>query len=73
MIEKSKENRLRRELQDRGYLLRKSRAQEGIDNFGGYLIIDGRNNAVVAGSRFELDLDDVSEWIDSFEGVKLCI
>ncbi len=34
-----------------------------IDNLGGYQIVLESPNLVVAGMRFELDLDDVEEWI----------
>ena len=43
--------------------MRKSRADISIDNFGGYMIVDVKTNAVIAGSRFNLDLDDVEEFV----------
>ena len=60
---KTKENRIRRALAKRGYLLRKSRAEESIDNFGGYMIVDANYNAVIAGERFNLSLDDVEQFV----------
>ena len=60
---KARENRLRRRLAKMGYLLRKSRASESLDNFGGYMIVDAYRNYVVAGSRFDLDLDDLEQFI----------
>lgn len=60
--EKARENRLRRQLWSQfGCQLRKSRACFSIDNLGGYAII--YNGALVAGERFELDLDDIEQFI----------
>ena len=60
--EKNKERRLRRALYEAGYLLRKGRGKINIDNLGGYMIIDYSINAVVRGSRFDLELDDVEDF-----------
>lgn len=61
-LQKSRENRLRRQLWKHfGCQLRKSRASFSIDNLGGYSII--YQGALVAGERFELDLDDVEQFI----------
>jgi len=59
------ERQLRRQLAGKGYLLRKSRAGENADNFGGYQIIDAAGGYIVAGFRFNLDLDDVAEFLKS--------
>ena len=66
--EKSRENRLRRKLNSKGYALRKSRrANDAIDldinNMSGYMIVDANHNAIVAGERFDLSLDDVENWL----------
>lgn len=63
LSEKSRENKLRRALYKADFLMRKSRADISIDNFGGYMIVDVKTNAVIAGSRFNLDLDDVEEFV----------
>ena len=63
LLEKSRENKLRCALCKLDCLLRKSRAPVSIDNFGGYMIADLYTNAVIAGSRYELDLDDVEEFV----------
>lgn len=34
-----------------------------LDDEGGYLLIDGQMNAVVAGGRFDLDLDGVEDYL----------
>lgn len=47
-----------------GYGLHKSRVHNiHADNLGGYSIYDLYGNYVVAGSRFELTIDDVVDWI----------
>lgn len=49
---------------NRGYTLRTSRARRiTVDDLGGYRLIDPEHNAVIAGTRFELALDDVEEWL----------
>ena len=58
------ETQLRRVLRENGYRLHKSRTHvPNIDNLGGYMITLGENDAVVDGSRFELDLDDVQDFV----------
>lgn len=61
--EKSLENKMRRILAKSGYSMHKSRRQIRVDNWGGYMIVDIYMNAVVAGSRFELSLPDVEQWV----------
>ena len=53
----SQERELRRVLQKAGYALHKSPRAVSPDNFGGYMII-------AAGSRYELSLEDVQEWVN---------
>ena len=60
---KNQERKLRRALMVEGYSLRKSRKPISIDNMGGYMIVDTFSNCVVAGSRYELTLDNVFEWL----------
>ncbi|QGY44167.1 hypothetical protein GM418_11000 [Maribellus comscasis] len=63
-IENPNENKLRRELQKQGYLLNKSKVKNiNTDNLGGFLIVDTSTNAVVAGSRYELNKHDVYRFI----------
>jgi hypothetical protein len=64
MTDKKTENKLRRALGKAGYMLHKASGMIGADNLGGYMICDLYNNAVVCGSRFELDLDDVADWLE---------
>jgi hypothetical protein len=57
MLNKSYENRIRRELSRNGYKLRKSRKSDGKENQGLYQVV--RGNKVVAGNAYELTLDDL--------------
>jgi hypothetical protein len=56
------ENRLRRAAAARGLTLRKSRARTiRPHDLGGYQLINSARNLVVAGSSFELELEDIAE------------
>lgn len=57
------ERKLRRILSKAGYSLHKSRTAISPDNLGGYMIVDASTNGVVCGSRYELTLDDVADWL----------
>lgn len=60
----AREARLRRAAKRQGYRLSRSRWRAGsIDNAGGFQVIDLQTNVVVAGSRFDLDADDVQRWL----------
>ena len=61
---KNQENKLRRALAAHGYALRKSRGFTGPDNLGGYMIVDLHTNGTVAGTRYEMTLDDVAEFLE---------
>lgn len=62
--EARREARCRRELAKRGYALHKSRVRTwNYDNQGEYMITDPDSNAVVAGERFDMTIDDVEEWL----------
>ena len=60
----SQERELRRVLNKAGYALHKSPRVISPDNFGGYMIISLESNSVAAGSRYELSLEDVQEWVN---------
>ena len=63
--DKAREARLRRQLVKYGYQLVKSRIRNtNIDDFGGYMIIVSSSNGVFAGSRFDLNLDDVQRYVN---------
>lgn len=58
----------RRKLNKLGYTMKKTNCRRNsIDNFGGYAIIDTACNAIVRGSRFDLDLDDIDQFISEFK------
>lgn len=63
VAEKNMERKLRRALYKAGYTLHKARGCISLDNFGGYMIVDYRIPGVVAGSRYNLDLADVEEFL----------
>ena len=66
-VQKKQEQMLRRRLQKAGYVLHKSRVKNThADDFGGYMIEDVSLNAVVSGSRFELNLDDVEDFVQNY-------
>lgn len=55
----------RRAAQRAGYIARKSRGRESLDNFGGFMIIDPATSVVAAGFRFDLSARDVIDWCRS--------
>ena len=66
MTTKSLEQKCRRVLRKEGYRLCKSRSRNWkLDDQLGYMIIYAPYNYVVAGSRFDLSLDDVVEFTES--------
>jgi len=68
MVDKVRENRLRRQAERLGLMLRKSRARRiHIDNLGDYMLVDAARNFVVAGDRYNLDLDAVQTELDERE------
>jgi hypothetical protein len=63
---KSTENRLRCMARSQDLILCKSRTRTpSIDNEGGYMLIDLYNNFPVAGYTYDLDLEDVAEYLAS--------
>ena len=63
--DKKREKRLRLLAWRRGYALRKDRARSwNYDHQGGYMIVNpSLGNAVVAGPRFDLNLNEVENWL----------
>jgi hypothetical protein len=60
-----REDRLRRRADRQGFALRKSRVRTpNLNDRGGYMLVDSRQNFLVAGHRFNLDLDDVEAFLD---------
>jgi hypothetical protein len=54
------ESRARRIASHVGLIARKSRWRaDSIDNMGGFMLVDPATNAVVAGSRFDMDAESV--------------
>ncbi|MFP4690402.1 MAG: hypothetical protein ACLFMU_00645 [Bacteroidales bacterium] len=67
---KSRENKLRRELTSHGLLLRKSRRKPSSENFGGYMIREQSTDKVLAGKLFDLKLADVENWFKEWQKTK---
>jgi len=63
-VHKVRENRARRMAVRQGLVLMKSRRRDprAID-FGGYMLVDENNRAVAGGNHFDLNLEDVEEWL----------
>jgi hypothetical protein len=67
--ERMRERTARRRAKRLGLLLRKSRVKTtNLDDYGLYMLIDVRRSICVAGSRFDLSLEDAATWIDKAEG-----
>ena len=68
MVDKVRENRLRRTAKRLGLELRKSRVRNiHLDDFGEYQLVDLIENYIVHGQRWDLELDHVEEWLERTE------
>jgi hypothetical protein len=61
--EKIREHRLRGEAAHFGIRMTKSRVALSLDNHGGYRLLNASRSAVVIGSRFNADLDEVEAFL----------
>lgn len=55
---------LRGRARRRGLIVKKSRRVVSADQLGGLMLVDGYRNAVIAGSRFDLTLDEAEARVD---------
>lgn len=65
--DRRKEARCRRRLRAQGYLLKRSRSRSPeAPNYGGYMIVDARNNVVAGGGpiAFGMGIDAVEAWLN---------
>ena len=70
MKEKSKEQKLRKELRKEDYMLKKSRVKNmNAENQGGYMIIHKHTNSVAYGNQFELSLEDVEIFVNEVKEI----
>lgn len=69
--DKAADSRLRSYALRNGYCLHKSRAQRGIDNHGQYRIVDPDMNSIVAGERFDMDAQEVEQWLSTHAQARL--
>ncbi len=59
------ENRLRRKARKHGLRVTKSRDRSiHLNNLGGYMLVDSYRNAVIAGDRFDVPLEELEAVID---------
>ena len=65
---KTRENKVRKDLQKLGYGLHKSRGRNVPVDMGGYMIYDLEYNAVVAGPNYELSLEYVENYVREVAG-----
>jgi hypothetical protein len=66
--EKVRENYYRRRAKRLGLVLRKSKAKRwSLTNQQGYMIVDEHRNLVIYGDRYDLNLDEVQEFLDRHE------
>jgi len=71
MSEKVRENRLRRWAARLGLSLRKSRARNwNIDNYQRFMIVDPSINTILAGQKYDMDLDAVEKYLKEEEADK---
>lgn len=59
-----REARVREELWRRNIMLMKSRLKGSphADDRGGYMLVDVDTNNVIAGAKYELDIEEVERW-----------
>ena len=57
----NKETRIGRQLEKQGYILCRTRALHLAD-LGGYMLVDAATQAIVAGPRFDLTLEDAAAY-----------
>jgi hypothetical protein len=62
--ERALEARARRAAKRIGLYATKSRASEGVDNHGGFMLVEPNRNLPVHGWRFELTAQDVIEYCE---------
>ena len=60
--EKALESHARRAAKRAGYIAYKSRGQSGVDNHGGFRLLDAGGSCTIAGTWFELTAQDVIDY-----------
>lgn len=66
--DKVRENRARRWAKRLDIQLVKSHARRiHADNLGGYMMVDPHTGGIIQGSRFEMEIEDVEEYLDWYE------
>ena len=66
--DKVRENRARRQAERLGVIVKKSHGKLwNIDNQLGYMIVDGKLNAVLQGEKYNMTIEEVEEWLGDYE------
>ncbi len=61
---KSRENKVRKQLEKQGFKLQKRRTNKDIYHIGQYRILDLHTNTIVTGANYDLTIDDVEKYVD---------
>lgn len=64
--EKVFENKLRRHCKKLGIAMHKSHKAESLDNLGEYMLTDIYTNSVVAGSRFDMSMEEIQHYLKNY-------
>jgi len=62
--QKRREDRLRKRCKTYELTMRRSRSRISLDNFGDFMLTDTNRGYVVAGSRFDMTLDDIQLYLN---------
>ena len=62
-LDRNQEHCLRRLCRGNGWAMRKSRAQLSLDNHDGFMLVNIDRNWIVAGERFDSQLDDIESYL----------
>ena len=54
-----------------GFKVRRARSRESVENCGGFMLVVGDREAIVAGERFDLTLDDLEEELNEFKSRRM--
>jgi hypothetical protein len=65
--DRRREARLRGRARQLGLKVRRARSREGIENRGGFMLVIGDREAIVAGERFDLTLDELEADLAEFK------
>lgn len=64
MLEKSRENKLRRQLRKQGYLLQKKIEKNNPHQSGCYRIVNMYTNFIETSEKYDMDIEDVERFVN---------